>query len=78
MLCDATKAGWPVVYVSTQFLRLLGLPASNVVGRGLWQVFEDPGASSICPSTAVPAPLPQAGLAVACCMILYVHAAMRR
>ena len=44
MLCDANKPGWPVVYVSTQWMRLLGLESHTVVGRKLWDVFEAPGA----------------------------------
>lgn len=45
MLCDAGQPGWPVVYVSTQWCRLLGLPPHTAVGRRLWDVFEVPGAA---------------------------------
>ena len=43
MLCDAAQPGWPVVWVSTQWLRLLKLPQDVPLGRKLWDVFMVPG-----------------------------------
>ena len=43
ILCDASKAGWPVVFVTTVMARLVRRDPAELIGKTLDELFEPTG-----------------------------------